>query len=172
MAAFIKRIASDVLGTPGAQGQVVGDSYFEKISRCRREGGTMELTKEEILEKLKLERSILVDGGYGRSVRTPWRPSEYFRDSVSCLNMGESEKVHPCTECFSINYVHPAHRDKELPCHMIPLNAEGETIYSLLRIGDGEKLEQLLLEWLDTTIQREQKPSCAVKPATGGEVSR
>ena len=43
----------------------------------------MELTKEEVfIEKLKLERSILADGGYGRSVRTPWRPTEYFRDSI------------------------------------------------------------------------------------------
>jgi hypothetical protein len=64
-----------------------------------------------------------------------------------------------------INYVHPAHRDKELPCHMIPLNAEGETIYSLLRVGDVEKLEQLLLEWLDTTIEREQKCACSGKSA-------
>ena len=124
-----------------------------------------ELTREEIIEKLKLEKGILADGGYGRSVRTPWRPSEYFRDSISCLNVGESEKVHPCTECFLINYVHPAHRDKELPCHMIPLNAEGETIYSLLRVGDVEKLEQLLLEWLDTTIEREQKCACSGKSA-------
>jgi hypothetical protein len=71
--------------------------------------------------------------------------------------VGEPEKVHPCTECFLINYVHPAHRDKQIPCHFIPLSREGETIYSLLRIGDVEKLEQLLLEWLDTTIEREQK---------------
>ncbi len=31
----------------------------------------MALTKEEIIEVLKLERSIVADGGYGRSVRTP-----------------------------------------------------------------------------------------------------
>ena len=125
----------------------------------------MALTKEEIIEKLKLEKGILADGGYGRSVRTPWRPTEYFRDSISCLNVGEAEQVHPCTDCFLINYVHPANRGKQLPCHFIPLNAEGETIYSLLRIGDVEKLEQLLVEWLDTTIEQEQKSSCTVKPA-------
>ena len=104
-----------------------------------------------------LYRGIVADGGYGRSVRTPWRPTEYFRDSIKCLNVGEPEKVYPCSDCFLIKYVHPAHRDKELPCHFIPLNREGETIYSLLRIGDVEKLEQLLLEWLDTTIEWEQK---------------
>ena len=119
----------------------------------------MELTKEEIIEKLKLERSILADGGYGRSVRTPWKANEYFRDSVSCLNVGESEQKHSCHDCFLMNYVHPAHQNKPLPCHFVPLNREGETIYSLLRVGDVEKLEQLLLEWLDTTIQKEQEPA-------------
>ena len=141
---------------------LVGGSYFAKEVEGR--GEAMELTREEIIEKLKLEKSILADGGYGRSVRTPWRPTEYFRDSISCLNVGEPEKVHPCSDCFLINYVHPGHRGKQLPCHFIPLNAEGETIYSLLRIGDVEKLEQLLLEWLDATIEQEQKSSCTVKP--------
>jgi len=123
----------------------------------------METSKEEIVEKLKLERSILADGGYGRSVRTPWRPTEYFRDSIVCLNAGEAEQVHSCSDCFLINYVYPGHRDKRLPCHFIPLNAEGETIYSLLRIGDVEKLEQLLLEWLDKTIEQEKVAAVAEK---------
>lgn len=122
----------------------------------------MEISKEEIVERLKLERSILADGGYGRSVRKAWRPTEYFRDSITCLNAGEAEKVHPCTECFLSAYVHPAYRNKALPCHFIPLNAEGETIYSLLRIGDIDKLEQALLEWMDDTIEREQN---ALEPA-------
>jgi hypothetical protein len=126
----------------------------------------MEITKQDIVERLKLERSVLADGGYGRSVRTAWRPTEYFRDSITCLNAGEAEKVHPCTDCFLSNYVHPAHRNQTLPCHFIPLNSEGETIYSLLRIGDTDKLEQALLEWLDETIEREQK---ALKAASGSE---
>lgn len=126
----------------------------------------MEITKQDIVERLKLERSVLADGGYGRSVRTAWRPTEYFRDSITCLNAGEAEKVHPCTDCFLSNYVHPAHRNQTLPCHFIPLNPEGETIYSLLRIGDTDKLEQALLEWLDETIEREQK---ALKAASGSE---
>jgi hypothetical protein len=126
----------------------------------------MEITKQDIVKRLKLERSVLADGGYGRSVRTAWRPTEYFRDSITCLNAGEAEKLHPCTDCFLSNYVHPAHRNQTLPCHFIPLNSEGETIYSLLRIGDTDKLEQALLEWLDETIEREQK---ALKAASGSE---
>jgi hypothetical protein len=138
---------------------------------AEREGGLMEFNREDIIERLRLERSVLDEGGYGRSVRTPWRPTEYFRDSITCLNAGEAEKVHPCTDCFLSAYVHPAHRDKALPCHFIPLNPEGETIYSLLRIGDIEKLEQALLEWLDDTIEREQKAVKAVA-ASGVEGAR
>jgi hypothetical protein len=114
----------------------------------------MQHTKEEIIHKLKLERSILVDGGYGRSVRTPWRPNQYFRDSITCPNVGESEKVHPCSECFLIEYVHPACKDLNIPCHFIPLNPEGDTIDSLLRQGSTARLEEGLLQWVESTIQR------------------
>ena len=50
----------------------------------------METTRrEEIIQQLKLEKSILEDGGYGRSVRTPRKPTIYSRDSITCLNHGE-----------------------------------------------------------------------------------
>lgn len=124
----------------------------------------MEFTNEDVVEKLKLERGILTEGVYGRSVRTAWIPTEYFRDSITCLNAGEVEKVHSCSDCFLTRYVHPTNRTKPLPCHFIRLNREGETIYSLLRIGDVDKLEQALLEWLDETIEREQT---AVNLASG-----
>ena len=126
----------------------------------------MDTSKKEIIARLKLEKSILEDGGDGRSVWTPRRPNEYFRDSITCLNAGEAEKIHPCTECFLINYVHPAHRDKPIPCHFIPLNPEGETIYSLARIGDLNKLEELLLDWLDNTIKGHEKE--VAQPAEKG----
>jgi hypothetical protein len=113
----------------------------------------MTTTREEMIEKLKLEKSILSDGGYGRSVRTPRRPNQYFRDSITCPNAGETEKVHPCSECFLSNYVHPRYKDMDLPCHFIALNTEGDTIDSLQRQGDLDKLEQLLLAWLDGSIK-------------------
>jgi hypothetical protein len=128
--------------------------HFNTASLERKGGeGEMAINEVEVIEKLKLERGILADGGYGRSVRTPWRATEYFRDSITCPNMGETEKIHPCSECFLINYVHPRYKDTELPCHFIPLNAEGDTIDSLQREGNLGKLEQLLLAWLDNQIQ-------------------
>jgi hypothetical protein len=114
----------------------------------------METTREEIIRQLKLEKSILEDGGYGRSVRTPRKPSIIFRDSITCPNYGEPQKVHPCSECFLNEYVHPAYRDVDLPCHFIPLNSHGDTIDSLVRSGDVDKLEACLLGWLETTIKK------------------
>ncbi len=55
--------------------------------------------KEKIAE-LKLERSILRDGGYGRSVRTPWKPERLLRDSISCLHAGEALKSEPAMNAF------------------------------------------------------------------------
>lgn len=123
----------------------------------------MQLSKEEVIEKLKLEKSILADGGYGRSVRAPWRSVRYLRDSITCPNVGEDEKVHPCSECFLIEYAHPLYRDLNIPCHFIALNAKGETIDSLVRQGDTEKLEQVLVEWIDKTLARLQSDKATEK---------
>lgn len=114
----------------------------------------MKLTSSELVEKLKLEMSILADGGHGRSVRTPWRAMEYFRDSVTCLNFGKAKRVHQRAECLLSEFVNSSHKNDAIPCHLIPLNPQGETIESLLRTGDLKKLEELLLDWLDRTIRR------------------
>jgi hypothetical protein len=112
----------------------------------------MKAPTSEITEKLKLERSILADGGYGCSVRAPRQALEYFRSSITCLNLGEVEKLHPCAECFLTEFVSPSHYNELIPCQFIPLNSQGETIDSLLRAGDMQRLEEQLLRWLDQTI--------------------
>lgn len=115
--------------------------------------------KKEIIDALKLEMSILEGGGYGRSVRTPWRETTLFRDSVTCLNVGESEKRHSCAECFLIEHVPDKCKDEDIPCHHIPLNANGETIESLDRQGKREEMELALLEWIKATLRKlEQEP--------------
>ncbi len=107
-----------------------------------------------IIEQLKLERDVLKDGGYGKSVRTPWKGTRLFRDSVTCLNFGEEEKIHPCQECVLWEWVPVDHRKDEIPCHFIPLNAKGETIHTLEEADDRDRAEELLAVWLDVTIQR------------------
>jgi len=109
---------------------------------------------KEIIDQLKLERDILKDGGYGRSVRTPWQPTKLFRDSVTCLNFDEPVKRHPCNECLLWEWVPDKHRDEDIPCHFIPLNKSGESISSLEDADDREEAEKALLDWLNSTIEQ------------------
>jgi len=109
---------------------------------------------KEIIDQLKLERDVLKDGGYGRSVRTAWKGTRLFRDSVTCLNFGEEDKVHPCNECLLWEWVPEERRREEIPCHFIPLNEKGETIHTLEEADDRGRAEEMLRVWLDLTIQR------------------
>jgi hypothetical protein len=123
----------------------------------------------EILDELKLQRSILQDGGYGRSVRTPWKPTALFRDSVTCLNFGEAVRKHPCSECLLWEWVPETHQNEEIPCHHIPLNEKGDSIATLQEEADRDRAEQALLAWLDATIERlEERLRRGEKVATGG----
>lgn len=107
---------------------------------------------KEIIDQLKLERDILKNGGYGRSVRTPQKPTKLFRDSVTCLNFGETAKQHPCYECLLWEWVPADCQGEDLPCHYIPLNEQGDSIASLEESGDREEAEKALLGWLDSVI--------------------
>jgi len=109
---------------------------------------------KEIIEQLRLERGILQAGGYGNSVRTPWKGERLFRDSITCLNLGEEIKRHPCNECLLWEWVPEDHKEENIPCHFIPLNQRGESIASLEDRGDREEAEKALLDWLTATIQR------------------
>ncbi len=113
---------------------------------------------KEIIEQLKLQRDILKDGGYGRSVRTPWKEERLFRDSITCLNVSEAVKRHPCNECLLWEWVPEAHKDEDIPCHFISLDEQGKNIAELEAAGKREEAEQALLAWLDATIpQLEEK---------------
>jgi hypothetical protein len=108
----------------------------------------------DILEVLKFELEFLEQGGYGRSVRTPWKPTSIFQDSISCLNFGEKERVHPCAECLLINFVPERERDAEVPCHHIPLNTKGETVDTVNRYDHQQELEEKVKQWLRATIKK------------------
>jgi hypothetical protein len=108
----------------------------------------------EILELLRFELKFLEDGGYGRSPRTPWRPTFILEDSPSCLNFDDASRPHPCHECFLMQFV-PRERQKEgTPCRHIPLTAKGETIDDLYRSGSQIELEDALRGWLHKEINR------------------
>ncbi len=109
--------------------------------------------ERDILELLQSELNFLEKGGYGRSVKTPWRPTSAFRDSLTCVNYALPEKAHPCAECHLIDFVPPDKSSEELPCHFIPLNEEGETVGSLEQKNNQAKLEAALKHWMRAKIR-------------------
>jgi len=108
--------------------------------------------KRDILEALKFELAFLEQGGYGRSVHTPKTQTRIFQDSLSCINFCEPTRPHPCNECFLTDFVPENAQREDVPCHHIPLNAQGETVDEL---RDNQlKLEEALGAWLRATIHR------------------
>jgi len=110
--------------------------------------------KRDVLEVLKFELNFLEQGGYGRSVRTPWKPTSIFLDSPSCINFNDSGRPNPCSECLLTDLVPAKYQEEEIPCHHIPLNSQGETVYSMERQREQAELEEAVKNWLRSTIKR------------------
>lgn len=121
--------------------------------------------ERDILEVLKEELDFIEQGGYGRSVRTPWHPKSTFQDSLSCINYADPNHTHPCNECHLLNYVSAEHQAEEVPCHFIPLNETGETIEDLEAKDNEAKLEREVKDWLRARIRQieeeRSKPAAA-----------
>ena len=112
----------------------------------------MSKDERDILEVLRAELDQIEKGGYGRSVRTPWKPTSTFQDSLTCINFGYPYRAHPCDECFLNDLVPPGRRSEVVPCHHIPLNAEGETVEAL-ELKDNQQLtEETVKAWLRAKI--------------------
>jgi hypothetical protein len=107
-----------------------------------------------LLELLKSELSFIEEGGYGRSVRTPWLPKSIFQDSLSCLNYGYPYRAHPCAECHLLDFVKPEDRSQPVPCHFIPLNEAGNTIEKLEMEGNERRMESAVKAWLHGKISQ------------------
>ena len=113
----------------------------------------------DILEVLKEELDFIEKGGYGRSVRTPWKPKSVFQDSLTCINYGYPYRAHPCNECHLLDFVSPEHRSEDIPCHHIQLNEAGETIEEL-EVQDNEaELERKVADWLRARIKEIEEAS-------------
>jgi hypothetical protein len=118
----------------------------------------------DLLELLKSELDFLEKGGYGRSVRTPWKQELIFKDSLTCLNFGYPYRAHPCNECHLLDFVSPEHHGAEIPCHYIPLSEAGETIEDLEAEDNEAKLERKVGDWLRARIRdiEEERASLAM----------
>lgn len=101
------------------------------------------------MEKLKFELAFVADGGYGRSVRTPHKTTSPFQDSLTCLNLGDPARTHPCAECGLMQYVPESRKGEDVPCHHIPLDEEKRTIATLAPAEADEALKQWLRHEID-----------------------
>jgi len=110
------------------------------------------IKEDDMRELLNFELGFIQAGGYGRSVRTPKKPTSIFQDSLSCLNFAEPDRPHPCSECLLMEFVPVERRSENVPCHHIPLNRAGETVDQL--DGDQPRLEEAVKGWLVRTIKR------------------
>ncbi len=115
----------------------------------------MRSRREDLIRLLEAELDVLEWGGYGRSVREPWKPRPIFQHSVVCINHWVVPGHPPeCHEgCVLLDFVPEEHRQEALPCHFIPLNEKGETIASLQEKGDQARLEEAVKQWLQTVIR-------------------
>lgn len=116
----------------------------------------------DLLELLKAELDFIEKGGYGRSVKTPWKEKSPFRDSLTCVNYALPEKAHPCSECHLIDFVPRDKQSEELPCHFIPLNELGDTVETLE--GKQGQLEETLKEWMRQKISELEAARDAQSP--------
>ena len=121
--------------------------------------------ERDILELLREELAFIEQGGYGRSVRTPWLPKSAFEDSLTCINYGYLTREHPCSECHLIDFVDGEHKADKVPCHFIPLNEAGETIQDLEAQNSQWKLEATLKQWMRAKIN-EIEVARAMRSAT------
>jgi hypothetical protein len=111
--------------------------------------------RDDILDILKFELGFLEHGGYGRSVRTPWKPTSVFQDSPSCLNFNDPARPLPCADCALMQFVPSESQFQDVPCHHIPVGPHGETIEDLG--GNQMATEESMRNWLRATIERLEK---------------
>ena len=108
--------------------------------------------ERDILELLKAELAFIEQGGYRRSVAAPWMTTSTFQDSLTCINYGYPYRAHPCSECPLLDFVSLDQQSTPIPCHHIPLNADGKTIEDLEGEGNQPDMEETLKGWLRTKI--------------------
>jgi hypothetical protein len=124
----------------------------------------MHKDERDLLDVLKFELNFLEKGGYGRSVRAPWRPQFVFEDSPTCMNYDSKENKAPCSDCVLMQLVPPEGWSEPIPCRHIPFNAEGETLTSLYAHDDQYETEEVVGKWLRETIAKLETERANLQP--------
>jgi hypothetical protein len=71
---------------------------------------------------------------------------------ILCPVLTTVTRAHPCNVCHLLDFVSPENRTQEVPCHHIPLNADGDTIEDLELQDNQAKLEREVSAWLRAKI--------------------
>src|ERR1700687_3108347 len=135
-------------------------SYLHLRGRCK-----MQKDERDLLEVLKFELEFLEDRGYGRSLKTLWRPQYIFEDSPTCMNYDSKENPGPCSDCVLMQLVPAERRSEKIPCRHIPFDVSGETLDSLYHYSDQNEIEETLGGWLRATIRRLEEERMAARQA-------
>ena len=97
------------------------------------------------------ELEFLEKEGFSKYPGMP-RLRSLFQDGPNCPR-GDEESQIPCEACPWFRFVPAAFRMCNVPCHLIPLNAAGETAASLAQ-GDRRRQLEVYRDWLLRTLQR------------------
>jgi hypothetical protein len=108
----------------------------------------MPAVKRDVLDVLRYELNFLEQGGYER-VKQLGLPVSIFQDSLTYLNHGDPLRPHACHECPLYDFIADERRTEDIPCHYIPLDAQGHTIAN---IPDPRARLVKVKDWLQTTI--------------------
>jgi hypothetical protein len=107
-----------------------------------------EIERDALLQAAKTELAFYDAGGYGKPFRSGWRPTLLLRDSPVCLTFNATGRQASCDRCPFFSLIPSAGRDAILPCHHIPLDAEGNTIAGMYRKGTQKELAERYHNWL------------------------
>lgn len=108
----------------------------------------------DLINLLKAELRFIELGGYDPVRRNAWYPKSIFRDSLTCINFGSSDRSRTCRDCHLFEFVEPEHRSEDTPCHFIPLTDRGETIAGLERATSLTRLKRRVKDWLRWKIRQ------------------
>lgn len=112
--------------------------------------------RKVLLQALKTELAFFDAGGYGQSSRSDWRPTLLLRDSPVCLNFNATGRLASCDHCPFFRLAPAADRDAILPCHHVPLDAQGNTIAGMYRKGTQKELDERYHNWLTALIRKNE----------------
>jgi hypothetical protein len=112
--------------------------------------------RNALFQALRTELTFFEAGGYGKPFRNGWRPSLLLRDSPVCLNFNATGRQASCDPCPFFSLTPAADRHAILPCHHIPLDAQGNTIAGMYRKGTQKELDERYHDWLTALTRKDE----------------